>query len=68
MTRRLDAKKRFAEGQIICVLRMTEAGMLIKDPCRRHDFGQASCYLWRSKFRDIDVSDTNRLCHLRRDP
>ncbi|WP_343239286.1 transposase [Stenotrophomonas sp. PS02298] len=34
-------KKRFAEGQIICFLRMTEAGMPNKDLCRQHGFSQA---------------------------
>ncbi|OLG46243.1 transposase, partial [Xanthomonas oryzae] len=42
-------KKRFSEEQIIGFLREAEAGMPIKDLCRRHGFSEASYYLWRSK-------------------
>ncbi|OLH21643.1 transposase, partial [Xanthomonas oryzae pv. oryzae] len=40
-------KKRFSEEQIIGFLREAEAGMPIKDLCRRHGVGGASCYLRR---------------------
>ncbi|OLG67192.1 transposase, partial [Xanthomonas oryzae pv. oryzae] len=43
-------KKRFSEEQIIGFLREAEAGVAIKDLCRRHGFSEASYYLWRSKF------------------
>ena len=43
-------KKRFTEAQIIGFLRETEAGLPVKDLCRRHGFSEASDYLWRSKF------------------
>lgn len=42
MTRRLDVKKRSTEEQIIGFLREAEAGMPIKDLCRRHGFSEAS--------------------------
>ena len=47
---RSDVKKRFTEAQIIGFLRETEAGLPVKDLCRRHGFSEASYYLWRSKF------------------
>lgn len=43
-------KKRFSEEQIIGFLREADAGMAVKDLCRRHGFSEASYYLWRSKF------------------
>lgn len=54
-------KKRFSEEQIIGFLREADAGMPIKDLCRRHGFSEASYYLWRGKFGGMDVSDARRL-------
>ena len=57
-------KKRFTEEQIIGFLREADAGMAIKDLCRRHGFSEASYYLWRSKFGGMTVSDAKRLKEL----
>jgi putative transposase len=54
-------KKRFTEEQIIGFLREADAGIPIKDLCRRHGFSEASYYLWRGKFGGMDVSDAKRL-------
>ena len=57
-------KKRFSEEQIIGFLREAEAGMAVKDLCRRHGFSEASYYLWRSKFGGMSVPDAKRLKEL----
>jgi putative transposase len=57
----LDVKKRFSEEQIIGFLREADAGVAIKELCRRHGFSEASYYLWRSKFGGMEVSDAKRL-------
>ena len=54
-------KKRFTEEQIIGFLRQAEAGMAVKELCRKHGFSEASFYLWRSKFGGMDVSDAKKL-------
>lgn len=54
-------KKRFSEAQIVGVLREAEAGVAVKDLCRKHGFSEASYYLWRSKFGGMSVSDAKRL-------
>ena len=54
-------KKRFSEEQIIGFLREAEAGMPVKDLCRKHGFSEASYYLWRSKFGGMSVSEAKRL-------
>ena len=61
---RSDVKKRFTEAQIIGFLREAEAGLPVKDLCRRHGFSEASYYLWRSKFGGMTVSDAKRLKEL----
>jgi len=54
-------KKRYTEEQIIGFLREADAGVPVKDLCRKHGFSEASYYLWRSKFGGMDVSDAKRL-------
>jgi len=60
-------KKRFSEGQIIGFLREADAGMSVKDLCRRHGFSEALYYLWRSKFGGMSVPDARRLKELEAD-
>ena len=57
-------KKRFSEAQIIGFLREAEAGLSVKELCRRHGFAEASYDLWRSKFGGMTVSDAKRLKEL----
>jgi len=54
-------KKRFSEEQIIGFLKEADAGVPVKELCRRHGFSDASYYLWRSKFGGMSVSDAKRL-------
>lgn len=54
-------KKRFSEAQIIGFLREADAGVAVKELCRRHGFSDASYYLWRRKFGGLAVSDAKRL-------
>ncbi|WP_155490725.1 transposase, partial [Burkholderia mallei] len=44
-------KKRFTEQQIIGFLKEAEAGMPVKELCRKHGFSDASFYTWRAKVR-----------------
>lgn len=57
-------KKRFSEEQIIGFLRESEAGLPVKELCRKHGFSEASYYLWRSKFGGMSVPDAKRLREL----
>jgi putative transposase len=54
-------KKHFTEQQIIGFLKEAEAGMPVKELCRKHGFSDASFYTWRAKFAGMEVSDTRRL-------
>ena len=57
-------KKRFTEAQIVGFLREADAGVAVKDLCRKHGFSAGSYYLWRSKFGGMSVSDAKRLKEL----
>ena len=57
-------KKRFTEAQIVGFLREADAGMAVKDLCRKHGFSEGSYYLWRSKFGGMSLSDAKRLKEL----
>lgn len=54
-------KKRYTEEQIIGFLKEADAGLPVKELCRRHGFSEASYYLWRSKFGGMSVPDAKRL-------
>jgi len=57
-------KKRFTEAQIVGFLREADAGVPVKDLCRKHGFSEASYYLWRGTFGGMRVSDAKRLNEL----
>jgi putative transposase len=44
--------------------READAGIPVKDLCRKHGFSEASYYLWRRKFGGMSVSDAKRLKEL----
>jgi putative transposase len=54
-------KKRFGEEQIIGFLKEADAGVPVKELCRKHGFSDASFYLWRSKYGGMEVSEAKRL-------
>lgn len=48
-------KKRCTEEQINGFLREADAGLSIKELCRKHGFSEPSYYAWRSKFGGTNV-------------
>lgn len=54
-------KKRFSEEQIIGFLREADAGLAVKELCRKHGFSEASYYGWKAKFGGMNVSEVQRL-------
>ena len=55
---------KYSEEQIIGFLRQAEAGMPIKEMCRKHGFSDASFYKWRARFGGMDVNEAKRLREL----
>jgi putative transposase len=54
-------KKRYSDEQIIGFLREADAGVSVKDLCRRHGFSEGSYYLWRGKYGGLSVPEAKRL-------
>lgn len=54
-------KKRHTEEQIIRILREAEAGIQIRELCRRHNITEQTFFRWRNKFGGMEVSDAQRL-------
>ena len=52
---------RFAEEQIIGILREQEAGMATADICRKHGISSVTFYKWKAKYGGLEVSDARRL-------
>jgi putative transposase len=52
---------RFSETQIISILNEAEAGMLVKDVCRKHGISDATYYKWKSKYGGMAASDLKRM-------
>ena len=57
-------KSKYTEEQIIGFLRQIEAGMSVKDLCRKHGFSDASFYKWRARYGGMNVSEAKRLKEL----
>lgn len=53
--------KRHTDEQIIGFLREADAGLPIKELCRKHGFSDASCCGWKAKSGGMNVSDAQRL-------
>ena len=54
-------KTRFTENQIIAILKEGEAGVLVKEICRKHGISDATYYNWRSKYGGMGASDLKRM-------
>ena len=57
-------KSRFAEEQIIGVLKEGEAGVAVKELCRKYGICDQTYYRWKAKYGGLEVSEARRLRQL----
>ena len=57
-------RSQYTDEQIIGFLKQAEAGMPVKDLCRKEGFSDATFYKWRAKFGGMETSDAKRLREL----
>ena len=55
---------KYSEEQIIGFLKQVEAGVPVKDVCRKGGFSDATFYKSRAKYGGMDVPDARRLREL----
>ena len=57
-------KSRFTETQIVAVLKEADAGLKVKDLCRKHGISEPTYYAWKSKYGGLQASDLKRMREL----
>ena len=60
-------KTRFTETQIVAVLKEADAGMAVKEICRKYGISDATYYNWKSKYGGMDASELKRVKELERE-
>jgi putative transposase len=53
-------KSRFTETQIVSILKQADAGIAIKDLCRKHGISEPTYYNWKSRYGGMEASDLKR--------
>ena len=54
-------RSRFTETQIVSILKEADAGMKVKDLCRKHGISDATYYNWKSKYGGMEVESPHRV-------
>ena len=57
-------KSKFSETQIVSILKQGDAGMPIKELCRKAGISSATYYQWKSKYGGLEASDLRRVKEL----
>lgn len=57
-------KSLFRETQIVAILKQADAGMPVKDLCRKHAISSATDYKWKSRYGGMDASELKRVKEL----
>ena len=57
-------KSRFSETQMVSILKEADAGMAVKELCRKHGISDATYYNWKSKYGGMEASDLRRVKEL----
>jgi len=57
-------KSKFTEAQIVGIVREYDSGVAAKELARRHGISENTIRSWKTKYRDMDVSDVVRLKQL----
>lgn len=54
-------KSRFSDEQIIGILKEHEAGVTVKELCRKYGMSDATYYKWKAKYSGLEINEARRL-------
>jgi len=57
-------KAKYSDTQIVSILNEAEAGMPVKEICRKYSISSACYYQWKTKFGGLGVAEIKRLKEL----
>ena len=57
-------KSKFTEEQVVYALKQAEAGVPIKELCRKYGVSDATFYAWRKKYGGLGAEEMRRLKQL----
>ena len=58
---------RFTETQNVSILKGADAGMQVKEVCRKHGISEPTYYSWKSKYGGMQASDLKRMKEIERE-
>ena len=54
-------KSKYTETQIVAILKEADAGMMVKDICRKYGISSPTYYSWKSKYGGMEASELKRM-------
>ncbi len=57
-------RSRYSESRIVGILKEADAGVMVKEICRKYGISDATYYKWKSKYGGLEMSDVRRLREL----
>lgn len=54
-------KSKFTKSQIVAILKEADAGMMVKDICRKYQISSPTYYSWQSKYGGMEASELKRV-------
>ena len=55
---------KFTETQIVAILQEADAGVPVKEVCRKHGISSPTYYKWKAKYGGLGVSELKRMKEL----
>jgi putative transposase len=60
----MSRKSKFSEQEIVYALKQVEAGVPMKELCRKYGVSEQTFYRWRTKYGGLSASELQRLNQL----